>query len=34
VYILNHYDKNLEYTKEFNEYNVRIVKWKAWFLIF
>ena len=29
VYILNHYDKNLEYTKEFNEYNVRIVKWKA-----
>jgi hypothetical protein len=29
VYILNHYDKNLEYTKEFNEYNVRIVKWKV-----
>jgi hypothetical protein len=29
VYIINHYDKNLFYTKEYNEYNVRIVKWKA-----
>lgn len=28
VYILNHYDKNLEYTKEYNEYNVKVVKWK------
>jgi hypothetical protein len=29
VYILNHYDKKLEYKKEYNEYNVRIVRWKA-----
>ncbi|NPA87434.1 MAG: hypothetical protein GXO01_01890 [Epsilonproteobacteria bacterium] len=29
VYILNHYDKNLIYTKTYNEYNVRVVKWKA-----
>lgn len=29
VYILNHYDKKLEYKKGYNEYNVRIVKWKA-----
>ena len=29
VYILNHYDKKLEYTKKYNEYNVRVVKWKA-----
>jgi len=28
VYILNHYDKNLEYKKEYNEFNVRVVKWK------
>ena len=28
VYILNHHDKNLEYKKEYNEFNVRIVKWK------
>jgi hypothetical protein len=29
VYILNHYDKELEYKKGYNEYNVRIVRWKA-----
>jgi len=29
VYILNHYDKHLEYDKKYNEYNVRIVRWKA-----
>jgi hypothetical protein len=29
VYILNHFDKNLEYKKEYNEFNVRVVKWKA-----
>ena len=28
VYILNHYDKSLEYTNEFNEFNVKVVKWK------
>ena len=28
VYILNHYGKNLEYLNEFNEFNVRVVKWK------
>jgi hypothetical protein len=29
VYILNHYDKELIYTKEYNEFNVRIVKWRV-----
>jgi hypothetical protein len=29
VYILNHYEKELEYEKGYNEYNVRIVRWKA-----
>jgi hypothetical protein len=29
VYILNHYDKKLNYTRDYNEYNVRVVKWKA-----
>jgi len=29
VYILNHYDKKLKYTDEYNEYNVRIIKWRA-----
>ncbi|MEO1923529.1 MAG: hypothetical protein ABGX25_03295 [Nautiliaceae bacterium] len=29
VYILNHYDKELVYTEEYNEFNVRVVKWKA-----
>ncbi|GAX87484.1 conserved hypothetical protein [Lebetimonas natsushimae] len=29
VYILNHYDREIEYKKGYNEYNVRIVKWKA-----
>ncbi|NPA87125.1 MAG: hypothetical protein GXO01_00330 [Epsilonproteobacteria bacterium] len=29
VYILNHFDKKLTYTKEYNEFNVRVVKWKA-----
>ena len=28
VYILNHYDKHLEYEKEYNEFNVKVVKWK------
>ena len=28
VYILNHYDKYLEYEKEYNEFNVKVVKWK------
>ncbi len=28
VYILNHHDKSLEYTNEFNEFNVKVVKWK------
>ncbi len=28
VYILNNYDKNLVYSKEYNKYGVRIVKWK------
>jgi cell division protein ZapA (FtsZ GTPase activity inhibitor) len=28
VYILNHYDKKLEYKRGYNEYNVRVVKWK------
>ena len=28
VYIINHYDKNIVYTNEYNKYNVRIVKWK------
>jgi len=28
VYILNHYDKNLEYEKEYNEFNVKVVRWK------
>jgi len=29
VYILNHYDKKIEYDKKYNEYNVRIVRWKT-----
>jgi hypothetical protein len=29
VYILNQYDKEVVYTKDYNEYNVRVVKWKA-----
>ncbi|NPA12021.1 MAG: hypothetical protein GXO62_07250 [Epsilonproteobacteria bacterium] len=29
VYILNHYDKELVYTKEYNEFNIRIVKWRV-----
>jgi len=29
VYILNHYDKNLVYTKRYNEYNVKVVKWRV-----
>ena len=29
VYILNHYDKELEYTKEYNEFNVKVVKWRV-----
>ncbi|WP_456480085.1 hypothetical protein [Nautilia sp.] len=29
VYIMNHYDKQLVYTKEYNEFNVRVVKWRA-----
>jgi len=29
VYILNHYDKKMEYTKKFNEYNIRVVKWRV-----
>jgi hypothetical protein len=29
VYILNQYDKQLNYTKKYNEYNIRVVKWKA-----
>ena len=29
VYILNHFDRNLEYTKEYNEFNVKVVKWKG-----
>jgi hypothetical protein len=29
VYILNHYDKKLIYTNEYNEFNIRVVKWKA-----
>jgi len=28
VYVLNHYDKNIIYTKNYNEFNVRICKWK------
>jgi len=28
VYILNHFDKNLEYTKEYNQFNVKVVRWK------
>jgi len=28
VYVLNHYDKNIIYTDKFNEFNVRICKWK------
>jgi len=28
VYILNHYDKNLEYEKEYNEFNVKVVRWR------
>ncbi len=29
VYILNHYDKKLIYTNKYNEFNIRVVKWKA-----
>jgi len=29
VYILNHYDKEVVYTKDYNEFNVRVVKWKV-----
>jgi hypothetical protein len=29
VYILNHYDKQIEYKRGYNEYNVRIVRWRA-----
>ncbi|EDM23104.1 hypothetical protein [Caminibacter mediatlanticus] len=28
VYILNHYDKKLEYKNRFNKFNVKVVKWK------
>ena len=28
VYVLNHYDKNIIYTDDFNEFNIRICKWK------
>jgi len=27
VYILNHFDKKLQYTKEYNQFNVKVVKW-------
>lgn len=29
VYILNHFDKELIYTNEYNEFNIRVVKWRA-----
>jgi hypothetical protein len=29
VYILNHFDKKLKYEKEYNEFNIRVVKWKV-----
>ncbi len=29
VYILNEYDKELIYTDEFNEFNVRVVRWRV-----